>query len=185
MYSIWGELLHQYSVGRDAEGGIIECKIWGTGAVCLTGDNQFIAISNLNDPTLLKSRRLAFSGLTDPPHSWVVIDSDHSQSQSPEVLAAIDNGSVLNISYNSTKDLGISQGPFTKMAVSPNGKLLACFTRDGILWVVSSDFSKNLSQFDTQSKVDPDQMVWCGADSVVLYWDSILLMIGPYAEYFK
>jgi DNA-directed RNA polymerase subunit F len=185
MYSVWGELLHQFSIGREAEGGIVECKIWGSGAVCLTGDNQFIAISNLTDPSLIKSRRLAFSGLTDRPQSWVVIEPDHSASQSPEVLAATDHGSVLSISFNSTKDLGISQGPFTKMAVSPNGKLLACFTKDGILWVVSSDFSKNLSQFDTQSKVDPEQMVWCGADSVVLYWDSILLMIGPYAEYFN
>lgn len=71
------------------------------------------------------------------------------------------------------------------MALSPNGKMLACFTENGILWVVSSDFGKEYSQFDTRSKVPPLQMVWCGIDSVILYWDNILLVVGPACEWIK
>lgn len=128
----------------------------------------------------------------------------------------------------------VPNGPFTKMSVSPNGKLLACFTdtgqsgsgvsehvyvcvyargcgwlmrkktqphaslvlffvddtpacATGVLCVMTSDFSKNLSSFDTKSKVAPDQLVWCGTDSVLLYWDAIkiLLMVGPNGDWLK
>jgi hypothetical protein len=34
-------------------------------------------------------------------------------------------------------------------------------------------------------KVIVEQMVWCGTDSVVLYWDKILLMVGPYGDWIK
>lgn len=71
------------------------------------------------------------------------------------------------------------------MTLSPNGKMLACFTESGMLWVVSSDFSNNYSQFDTRSKVPPIQMVWCGIDSIVLYWETILLVVGPGCEWIK
>jgi vacuolar protein sorting-associated protein 16 len=52
------------------------------------------------------------------------------------------------------------QGPFTKMAVSPNGKFLALFTSEGKLWVVSTDFQKNLSEFATKSGIPPQQLAW-------------------------
>lgn len=54
----------------------------------------------------------------------------------------------------------LQQGPFTKMSVSPNGKYLALFTAEGKLWVVSTDFEKNLSEYATKSKVPPQQLVW-------------------------
>ncbi|KAF9940767.1 hypothetical protein BGZ65_006160 [Modicella reniformis] len=46
------------------------------------------------------------------------------------------------------------------MSVSPNGKYLALFTSEGKLWVVSTDFQKNLLEFDTQSKLPPHQLAW-------------------------
>lgn len=46
------------------------------------------------------------------------------------------------------------------MSVSPDGKYLALFTNDGRLWVVSTDFQKNLSEFATKSQVAPQQLVW-------------------------
>ena len=30
-----------------------------------------------------------------------------------------------------------------------------------------------------QSALPPEQMAWCGLDSVLLYWDDVLLMVGP------
>ena len=41
------------------------------------------------------------------------------------------------------------------MSVCPNGKMLACFTHDGFVWVITTDFSKNLSEFPTKSQVPP------------------------------
>lgn len=33
-----------------------------------------------------------------------------------------------------------------------------------------------------QSALAPEQLVWCGMDSVLLYWDDMLLMVGPYGD---
>ena len=33
-----------------------------------------------------------------------------------------------------------------------------------------------------QSALPPDQLSWCGMDSVLLYWDDMLLMVGPYGD---
>ena len=30
-----------------------------------------------------------------------------------------------------------------------------------------------------QSALPPEQLAWCGLDSVLLYWDDMLLMVGP------
>ena len=75
-------------------------------------------------------------------------------------------------------------GPFTKLAIFPNGKFIACFTQNGHLLVVSSDFGQSLTDFDTKSKMPPTQMIWCGGDAVVLYWEKvkdegIALVCGP------
>lgn len=75
----------------------------------------------------------------------------HSMSNSVEVLLATKT-TVLAVDAMGVQDQLITNGPFTKMSVSPNGKLLACFSESGVLWVVLSDFSKNVSQFDTKSK---------------------------------
>ncbi|CAI9261750.1 unnamed protein product [Lactuca saligna] len=32
------------------------------------------------------------------------------------------------------------------------------------------------------STLAPEQLVWCGMDSVLLYWDDMLLMVGPYGD---
>ena len=35
----------------------------------------------------------------------------------------------------------------------------------------TADFGKFLSEFATQSEAPPEQLAWCGTDSVVLYWE--------------
>lgn len=91
---------------------------------------------------------------------------------------------------NSIQDL--TNGPFDLLTLSPLGDYIATFTQDKCIWVVKSDFSQNLSQFDTKASDKPDQMVWCGGDCVVLYWGpetlnrggiSLLLMIGRVTSY--
>jgi len=33
-----------------------------------------------------------------------------------------------------------------------------------------------------QSALPPEQLVWCGVDSVLLYWEEQLVMVGPYGD---
>eukprot|EP01112_Ceratiomyxa_fruticulosa_P007909 TRINITY_DN2060_c0_g1_i1.p1 TRINITY_DN2060_c0_g1~~TRINITY_DN2060_c0_g1_i1.p1 ORF type:complete len:827 (+),score=180.52 TRINITY_DN2060_c0_g1_i1:187-2667(+) len=175
MYSVFGELISQFSMGRDCkEQGVLDIQVWSSGLVALTHNLQLFAVTSLEDP---RPRALADPGLENPPTSWVAVDPLYTISHSVEVFLATTSGTILAVDHEGVKDQLLSQGPFKKMAVSPTGKLLACFTENGDLWVSLSDFSKDLYQFPTKSKVPPKQMVWCGSDAVVLYWDKILLMI--------
>jgi hypothetical protein len=102
---------------------------------------------------------------------------------SVDVLLALDSGTVLVVSRDEATDMALTNGPFLKMAVSPTGKILACFNVRGDVWVVSTDFNSNLSTFATKSTQPPTQLVWCGPDAVVCYWsggeDNMLFLIGP------
>ncbi|KAF9899141.1 hypothetical protein BX616_003227 [Lobosporangium transversale] len=181
MYNILGEYT-QFSLGKEAKDNrVIDVQIWGTGLVALTGSFQLISIANFDEPRPLL---LADPGINEPPHSWTVIPPKFTLSRHVEVLLAF-NSTILVVDATEARDERLQQGPFTKMSISPDGKYLALFTSDGKLWVVSTDFQKNLSEFPTKSQVPPQQLVWCGTDSVVLYWDKIVLMVGPYGDWIK
>jgi len=51
--------------------------------------------------------------------------------------------------------------------------------------VVSTDLQKNLSDLDTKTSVPPNQFVWCGTHTIVLYWDRLVLMMGPKGDWIK
>jgi hypothetical protein len=72
-----------------------------------------------------------------------------------------------------------------RLAPSPNGKFIAAFAASGKLLVLASDFSRNLSELNTQSPRPPRQLVWCGADSLLLPWERLLLMVGPFGDSVK
>ncbi|KAI1311299.1 hypothetical protein EDD11_003512 [Mortierella claussenii] len=181
MYNILGEYT-QFSLGKEArDNRVIEVQMWGTGLVALTGSFRLISVTNFDEPRFTV---LADPGINEPPHSWTVIPPKFTLSRHVEVLLAV-NSTILVVDATEARDERLQQGPFTKMSVSPDGKYLALFTSDGKLWVVSTDFQKNLSEFATRSQVPPQQLVWCGTDSVVLYWDKIVLMVGPYGDWIK
>ena len=54
----------------------------------------------------------------------------------------------------------LSNGPFKKMCLSHTGNTIACFTAEGVLWVVSSDFATPVLQVTPKIKTVPDQMMW-------------------------
>ena len=56
--------------------------------------------------------------------------------------------------------------------------IIAAFNEEGTLFVMSSDFLTNISRFGTNSKIPPRDMVWCTEESVLLYWDGMLLLVG-------
>ncbi len=83
-------------------------------------------------------------------------------------------------------DQRLSRGPFTHMAPSPNGKSLALLTETGMLWVVATDFQRNLAEFDTNSVVGAEgsvkQVEWCGNDAILVTWEALVLLVGPFGD---
>ena len=82
-------------------------------------------------------------------------------------------------------DQRLSRGPFTHMTPSPNGKSLALLTVSGMLWVVSTDFQRNLAEFDSTStgaEGPVRQVEWCGNDAILVTWDVLVLLVGPFGD---
>jgi len=181
IFDIHGEF-SQFSLGKEAkDSGIIDCIIWGSGLVVMTRDYRLIAVNNLDEP---RPKLLADANLTERPHSWIVLPPQFTLSRSLEVFLAVGN-TILVVDISDVQDQLLGQGPFKKMSVSMDGKLLALFTEKGELWVISTDFQKNLSQYNTGSKVPPEQMVWCSGDTVLLHWPGYILMVGPFGDWIR
>ncbi|KAJ3186648.1 hypothetical protein HDU85_007468 [Gaertneriomyces sp. JEL0708] len=181
VYDIHGEAV-QFSLGQDAkEFGVLACQFWDTGLVVLTGNYKFVAVTDLDEP---RPKPLAETGLNQLPHCWTLIPPKLTLSGHVEVLVAV-GSTVLVVDASGSQDQLLSQGPFSRMAVSPDGKFLALFTKDGKVWVVSTDFQKSLAEFSTKSNTPPTQMAWCGDDSVVLHWPDAILVVGPFGDWIK
>jgi hypothetical protein len=181
-YNIHGEFLGNIGLPPDAKDeGILECQIWGKCLCVLTKKMNFCLISNVDDPAPV----MYFSGIKSAPTSWCVVEEQFTASGIAEILVATHTGSILVVDLDRTTDMALTNGPFTKMSVSPTGKMLAAFSQTGQLWVVSTDFSQNLCEFNTRSKIPPHHLVWCGLECVCLDWDSVLLVVGPYGDWIK
>ncbi|KAJ3299233.1 hypothetical protein HK104_009629 [Borealophlyctis nickersoniae] len=181
VYDIHGEFV-QFSLGQDAKDcGVIDCQIWEGGLVALTANFKLVAVTDWEEP---RPNVIADKALSQAPHCWTIIPPQFTLSRHLEILLGVNN-TILVADATSVQDQLLQQGPFSRMSVSPNGKFLALFTADGRLWVVSSDFQKNLAEFSTNSDTAPLQMTWCGTDSVVLHWEDTILMVGPFGDWIK
>ncbi|KAK9823042.1 hypothetical protein WJX81_002597 [Elliptochloris bilobata] len=183
LYSMHGQAqARSFSLGGEvAREGVAACCLYGGGLVALTAGLQLWAVTDLEEP---RPQRLADPRLAGPPHCLAVMEPRHTLSGCIEVLVAAGDG-VLVVDADSASEAAAAVGPIHAMAVAPGGQFVAVFTGDGRLVVLTADFAKNLSEFATQSDAPPDQLAWCGADSVVLVWEDILLMVGPYGDWVK
>lgn len=201
VHNALGRLVDEFEMGSQMREGekVIECQFWahgvaalttGLGIVCATiGADADAAAAEagerLGRPAIA---RLADTGLTIPPTCWLVVppeaDDQELSMPSPLALLATQSGSVVATNAAARQEHDVRKGVFSRMCLSPGGKMLACFVAP-FVWVVMSDFSQNLAEFDTQSQEPPEQMAWCGNDSVVLYWDQLALVVGPHGEWIK
>ncbi|KAG0144149.1 hypothetical protein CROQUDRAFT_660316 [Cronartium quercuum f. sp. fusiforme G11] len=133
------------------------------------------------------------SGLTDRPISWAVIPPSSSNTGVIQILVSRSDSIVVIDPMDSTDQRLSSKGPYERIVPSPNGKFVALLTSAAspspfTVWVVSSDFTRELSEYSLQeqhphdliSEGPPTQMVWCGGDTVIVGWDQSLVMIGPF-----
>ncbi|KAI9760862.1 MAG: Kinesin [Chaenotheca gracillima] len=111
-------------------------------------------------------------------HSWTLIPPAYTLSRSVEVLLAIDQ-TIYVVDATECEDRVLENGPFKHISVSPNGRFVALYTEDGKVWVISSDFQNKLSEYDSKARTVPQDVQWCGNNSVVLAWDDEVHMVGP------
>lgn len=63
---------------------------------------------------------------------------------------------------------------------------IAYFKRiDGTLTVFSPLTSTTLMEFKSNIKSPPSLLKWCGSDAVLIYWDEVLLLVGPFGDWLK
>ncbi|CAN0909928.1 Protein VACUOLELESS1 [Linum grandiflorum] len=183
-YNIHGECLDpNYTMGKECfEQNVVECVFWANGVVCLTEAGKFFCVADFKD---IKAYQLADPGVEgedELPHCIAVIEPQYTVSGNVEVLLGIGDGIVIVDEDEARHIEGEKvEGPVQKIAVTRDGRFLACFMHDGRMVVMNMSFEP-LFQYQCESALPPEQMAWCALDSVLLYWDDMLLMVGPSSE---
>lgn len=177
-YNIHGELEDQnITMGKECwDQGVAQCIVGHRGLVCLTEQNQLFAIPDLRTPQVEK---LADPGFEEEPLCMVMIEPKPEEGELHVEVLIAGTVSLLRAGIDSVQDLNLSYGPIQKMALDPTGSYLACFTFDGRLLVLRANNYGLVSDSSTESALPPEQLTWCGSDSVLLYWEDRLMMVGP------
>lgn len=155
------------------EYGVRACQFWASGLVALLSNNQLVAVSKYDEPR----PRLLAPCPEGEVSSWSLIPPAHTLSRSVEVLLAVDK-TVFLVDTTEAEDKILQDGPFKHVGVSPTGRLVALFTNEGKLWIVSNDFQSKLSEYDSKSRVPPSSVNWCGDDAVILAWEDEIHLVG-------
>lgn len=142
--------------------------------MALLSNNQLIAVSNYEEPR----PRLLAPAPEGEVSSWAVIPPAYTLSRSVEVLLAVDK-TIYAIDQTEAEDRVLQNGPFKHVSVSPSGRSVALYTGDGKVWIVSSDFQSQFSEYDSKAKTPPLSIDWCGDDSVILAWEDEIHLVGP------
>jgi hypothetical protein len=203
--------------GDCKEKGVLDAMIWESGLVCLSKNLQLYAMFDLDrDPFVIKlkdpniqepplcwtvieprllasllqwrgesSETMMITPISREQETTSSLDREHANV---DVLLAVSSGTVLIVNRYQVNDMLVKFGPLTHIALSPTAKHIACVTKSGTVYVVTSDFTQNVTTFETQTS-SLHQLAWCGPDAVACYWDQgtdhILLLIGPHAKWLK
>ncbi|KFM68340.1 hypothetical protein X975_12661, partial [Stegodyphus mimosarum] len=196
LYDIYGNLQMTTSMGQDVKDtGVLECRIFNspkfyTGVAVLTGAFNIFLVNNIKDPRIRKLPSVP--GLDAPPSSWAVVAEDRQT----KVLVAKD-ATLYALLQNEGKCVQVFPkfnnpiNAITEIAVSFNNQHVALFCDNGALWMGAANlevcYLKKYCEFDTQSKVRPQQLVWCGNGAVVAFWqieiENIMIVIGPEKDF--
>ncbi|KAL0240233.1 hypothetical protein I308_106782 [Cryptococcus tetragattii IND107] len=176
----------QHTLGSEvAEMGLVDGQAWEDGMIVLTGGLEYLQVNGWSGGRAI---RLSPSGLSELPTSWSLLSPDKSPTGHAQVLFS-SSSTLITLDALERIDQRVSRGPFSHIRVSPNGRFLALITVFGSLWVVSSDFSRNLSEVDIGELSDnaglPEKVEWCGDNAVVLGWGGKVIVVGPAGDSLK
>ncbi|XP_037491912.1 protein VACUOLELESS1 isoform X1 [Jatropha curcas] len=180
-YNINAECLEpNFSMGKECfEQNVVDCVFWGNGVVCLTEAGKLFCVADFKDIKPYKMADLVVEMEEELPHCMAVIEPQYTVSGNVEVLLGMGD-KILRVDDDDVRPVEIEelQGPVQKIAVSHDGRFLACFRHDGtlVMWNLESG---SCYEHPCESALPPEQMAWCGLDSVLLYWDDMLLMVVP------
>lgn len=176
---------------------IVDAKIWGNGLVVLTRTLEVVAAldfdrtvySRLQIPgtTLPFSTFLTMTGFQNMPTSWAIIEPQLSPTGTLQVFFCTAAGTIICVSEKDRVDVGLKGGPYSQISVSPTGKVIALYTPQGFIQILTSDFTTELTRFGTRAHSSPETMAWCGGDAVVAVWgteiDYVALLVTPDGTY--
>lgn len=159
---------------------MVSACAYDDGLVVLTGGLQFVEARGWQGARI---SQMADSGLVEAPHTWTLVPPEHSTSGHVEVVVST-GSSIVTIDALERVDQHLSRGPFTHVALSPNSRFYGLVTATGLLWVVSADFARNLSEVDISTIAPegssvPDRVEWCGDNAVVLSFGGKVVIVGP------
>ncbi|WWC85237.1 uncharacterized protein L201_000099 [Kwoniella dendrophila CBS 6074] len=175
----------QYQIGGNdvKEQGIINAKAYEDGMIVLLGNLEFLEIRGWNGG---RGIPLISPGLTDPPISWTILPPEISPTGHIQLIIST-NSTIITLDTLEKIDQRITKGPFSQIKVSPNGKILALLTlTSNTLWVVSSDFTRNLSEVNLSDVYDGEEQAknleWCGDNAIAISYGNKVVLVGPKGE---
>ncbi|XP_044761312.1 vacuolar protein sorting-associated protein 16 homolog [Coccinella septempunctata] len=189
IHDIFGKFLHTFLISQRAqELKVVDAKLFTspqncTGVAVLTSNDKVFLVNNILDP---KCRQLSELPKGLKPYCWVVI----AEEPQTEILMAC--GKELyrlkqdehHTSVMLEPDISNEYTTILKMSVSFNARHIALFTDSGHLWLGSSNFRSKYCEIDTEVIYTPKQLIWCGNEAVVAYWErsNTILVVGIHGQ---
>ncbi|CAE7473755.1 ATR, partial [Symbiodinium sp. KB8] len=193
-------VLHTAMSGYTLAAVLVPGALSGQGAA---SGPELVVVPDVRRPSTRESSDLGLLG-GGAPTSMTLLGALHAPSRKAEVIMSTTSSSLLVASapHYEPEDQRLQQvfgTPILDLAVSPSGRLLACFGENGILFVVTTDMRKKVLQFDTQCSArgmpPPHQLLWVGGSparitadanealdfAVALVWhENGIIMVNPH-----
>lgn len=188
-HNMFGKFLHTFNISQKIQDSkVIDAKIFITpqnltGIAVMTSNFKIFVVNNIEDPKTRQLSDLPRSGIH--PTSWTIVSEDTT-----EVLLArgVELYRLKQDEHHTSSmlepDIMNKYTSIIKMSVSLNAGHLALFTDSGYLWLGSTDLRKKYCEIDCDIIHKPKQMLWCGNEAVVLYWekDNTFLIVGKHGH---
>lgn len=184
LYDMFGQQISTLTLDQEIrDSKIVDSRVFsnvfGTGIAVLTSTLSFYVYNNINE---LKMRRLAeVPEMKSMPVCWSVVSCDNDT----QLVVALDNKQLvllksLDLSYHSVL---LFQSEMAEtvlmMSVSYDYSRIALLTETGKIFMAktSDNLSYILNVFNTESRVKPKQLAWCGNDAIASHWAKFILLI--------
>jgi hypothetical protein len=146
-----------YLFTEDAKAfGIVDAAITPDEIVVLTGNFRFLVITDFEEP---RPKFMPDLGLNNIPDAWEVVPGKLSLSGHLEIYCSFKRKLFL-VDMMKAEDQRVDRGTIYRISLSPNGKLLAFYSSEKQLSVVTSDFQNIVAEFKTNSEDPPIVVAW-------------------------
>ena len=192
-----------FSLGAAAESeGLTEVVVAHGVVVARTAAGHMWCVDNVNDPRphrfpdpSITTTTTTTNGSFGAVHCLCPIPPSLSASGSLEVLVSV-GSTVVIIDSDELVQSGVHEGPIVSMAVSPDGRSVAGFAADDVIYIWTANLEETRVSVVVGDTVDgmvdclgldesavpsgqPDDFVWCGTDGVMASWTGVgALLVG-------